>query len=211
MRNDYLNSPLTEEEQVFAADNYYLVRKYLKIRKLPYDEWHDVVIFRFLRSVKRWFAIPELHQHSFEIVTFYAMRTAIGHEQERQAQEIPVISLDEPIPGTEGLTYGDTITNENYNFIYFIGGEGMKISYNVELPERKTFRGGIKSDEVIALEKFIGDTTPNMCFEYEQEDEAKRKLGSIQAYRHKWKHQKLYDVYRNGTRIFVVRVVSPKA
>ena len=211
MRNDYLNSPLTEEEQVFAADNYYLVRKYLKIRKLPYDEWHDVVIFRFLRSVKRWFAIPELHQHSFEIVTFYAMRSAIGHEQERQAQEIPVISLDEPIPGTEGLTYGDTITNENYNFIYFIGGEGMKISYNVELSERKTFRGRIKSDEVIALEKFIGDTTPNMCFEYEQEDEAKRKLGSIQAYRHKWKHQKLYDVYRNGTRIFVVRVVSPKA
>ena len=211
MRNDYLNSPLTEEEQVFAADNYYLVRKYLKIRKLPYDEWHDVVIFRFLRSVKRWFAIPELHQHSFEIVAFYAMRSAIGHEQERQAQEIPVISLDEPIPGTEGLTYGDTITNENYNFIYFIGGEGMKISYNVELPERKTFRGRIKSDEVIALEKFIGDTTPNMCFEYEQEDEAKRKLGSIQAYRRKWKHQKLYDVYRNGTRIFVVRVVSPKA
>ena len=167
MRNDYLNSPLTEEEQVFAADNYYLVRKYLKIRKLPYDEWHDVVIYRFLRSVKRWFAIPELHQHSFEIVTFYAMRSAIGHEQERQAQEIPVISLDEPIPGTDGLTYGDTIT--------------------------------------------IGDTTPNMCFEYEQEDEAKRKLGSIQAYRRKWKHQKLYDVYRNGTRIFVVRVVSPKA
>ena len=211
MRNDYLNSPLTEEEQTFAADNYYLVRKYLKIRKLPYDEWHDVVIFRFLRSAKRWFAIPELHQHSFEIVAFYAMRSAIGHEQERQAQEIPVISLDEPIPGTERLTYGDTITNENYNFIYFIGGEGMKISYNVELSERKTFRGRIKSDEVIALEKFIGDTTPNMCFEYEQEDEAKRKLGSIQAYRRKWKHQKLYDVYRNGTRIFVVRVVSPKA
>lgn len=81
----------------------------------------------------------------------------------------------------------------------------MKISYNVELPERKTFRGGVKSDEVIALEKFIGDTAPNMCFEYEQEAEAKRKLGSLQAYRRKWKHQKLYDVYRNGTRIFVVR------
>lgn len=93
MRNDYLNSPLTKEEQTFAADNYYLVRKYLKIRKLPYDEWHDVVIFRFLRSVKRWFAIPELHRHSFEIVAFYAMRSAIGHEQERQAQEIPVISI----------------------------------------------------------------------------------------------------------------------
>lgn len=61
---------------------------------------------------------------------------------------------------------------------------------------------------MIALEKFIGDTTPNMCFEYEQEDEAKRKLGSLQAYRRKQKHQKLYDVYRNGTRIFVVRVVS---
>ena len=211
MRDDCLNSPLTEEEQTFAAENYHLVRKYLKIRKLPYDEWHDVVILRFMRSVKRWFAIPELHQHSFEIVAFYAMRSAIGHEQAKRAREFPMVSLNETIPGTDGLTYGDTVTEDNYNFIHFIGGEDMKISYNVELPERKTFRGGVKSDEVIALEKSIGDTAPNMCFEYEQEDEAKRKLGSLQAYRRKWKHQKLYDVYRNRTRIFVVRASSDGA
>lgn len=205
MRNDKYNSPLTEEEQIFAAENYYLIRKYLKIRNLPYDEWHDVVILRYLRSVKRWFAIPELHKHSFEVIAFYAMRSAIGHEQAKRTQEPIVLSLDEPIPGTRGLTYGDTITKDNYNFIYRMGGNRMKISYNVELPERKRFRGGAKCEEVIALEKFIGETTPNMCFEYEQEEEAKRKLGSLQAYRRKWKHQKLYEVYRNGNRVFVVR------
>lgn len=208
MRNDCFNSPLTEEEQIFAAENYYLVRKYLKIRQLPYDEWHDVVIFRFLRSVKRWFALPELHEHSFEIVAFYAMRSAIGHELERQQQEIRTVSLDEPIPGTNGLTYADTITCENCEIIYFIGGEDMKVSYDVKLPERRSFRGGIKSEETLAIEKFLEGTIQNMCFEYEQEDEAKSKLLSIQAYRRRYKHQSKCDVYRDGKCIFIVRVVS---
>lgn len=51
MRNDPLNTPLTVEEQQFAVDNHYLVYKYLRIRKLPFDDWYDVVIFRYLRSV----------------------------------------------------------------------------------------------------------------------------------------------------------------
>lgn len=53
MRKDPLNTPLTDEEQKFATDNHYLVFKYLRLRKLPPDEWYDVVIFRYLRSVKR--------------------------------------------------------------------------------------------------------------------------------------------------------------
>ena len=53
MRNDCYSGPLTEEEQAFAAENYHLVAKYLRMRKLPYDEWHDVVILRYLRAVKR--------------------------------------------------------------------------------------------------------------------------------------------------------------
>lgn len=114
---DLFNTPLTLEEQDFAAENHYLVRKYLNIRKLPYDDWYDVVIFRYLRSVKRWFALPDLHKHSFEIVAFYAMKSAIGHEQEKQKRRIQTISLDEVIPGTEGMTFADTVTYENLNYI----------------------------------------------------------------------------------------------
>lgn len=118
MKNDPLNTPLTIEEQQFAVDNHYLVYKYLRIRKLPLDDWYDVVIFRYLRSVKRWFAYPELHEHNFEIVAFYAMRSAIGHELDKQKRRVHTVSLDDVIPGTNGLTYADVVTNNNLAYAF---------------------------------------------------------------------------------------------
>lgn len=116
MRKDPLNTPLTVEEQKFATDNHYLVYKYLRLRKLPPDDWYDVVIFRYLRSVKRWFAYPELHKHNFEIVAFYAMRSAVGREMDKQKRRIQTVSLDDPIPGTDGLTYADMVTCNNMSY-----------------------------------------------------------------------------------------------
>ena len=168
MRKSKYEAPLTEEEQSFAAENHHLIRKYLNIRKLPFDEWYDVVIFRYLLSVKRWFAIPELHKHNFEIIAFYAMRSAIGHELEKQKRRINPISLDEVIPGTDGMTFSDTVTYDNLNFVNYEGGEDMEIKYDVQLPERKSFRGAAKSDEILAIETFLKmKGKKNMCFEYD--------------------------------------------
>lgn len=73
MRRDRFNAPLTDAEREFAAAHHYLIAKYLRKRRLPIDDWYDIVAFRYCRSVKRWFAIPALHKHSFEIIAFYAM------------------------------------------------------------------------------------------------------------------------------------------
>lgn len=105
--------PLTVEEQDFAVQNHYLVMEYLKIRKLPADDWYDVVIFRYLRSVIRWHQELELHYYSFKTIAFKAMQSAVGNECKKQSRRINTISLEEPIPGTDGMTYGDTITYEN--------------------------------------------------------------------------------------------------
>lgn len=210
VRNDYFNSPLTEKEQKFATENHYLIRKYLNIRHLPFDEWYDIVIFRYLRSVKRWFAIPELHKHSFEIVAFYAMKSAIGHELEKQNRRIKAVSLDDVIPGTDGMTFGDTVTYDNLQYIDYEEGENMNIKYNVELPERNVFRGGIKSDEIIAIENFLKGKMKNMCFKYDSADEAKRKLASVQAYRRKFYHKEIYDVYRSENCLYIVRLGANK-
>lgn len=126
MKNDPLNSPLTPEEQQFAIDNHYLVSKYLNIRKLPFSEWYDIVIFRYLRSVKRWFAIPGLHKHSFQTIAFYAMRSAIGAELAKQGRRIQTVSIEEVIPGTDGMRYADTITCDNLNYISYGESEGVK-------------------------------------------------------------------------------------
>ena len=118
MIKDPLDTPLTDEEQKFATDNHYLVFKYLRLRKLPPDEWYDVVIFRYLRSVKRWFAYPELHKHNFEIIAFYAMRSAIGHELDKQKRRVQTVSLNEVIPGTNGVTYMEMVTSNNLGYVF---------------------------------------------------------------------------------------------
>lgn len=115
-KSKYEAPPLTVEEQAFATENHDLIKKYLNIRRLPYDEWYDVVIFRYLLSVKRWFAIPELHKHNFEIIAFYAMRSAIGHEQEKQKRRVQTVSLDAVVPGTENLTFADILSDPNSDF-----------------------------------------------------------------------------------------------
>ncbi len=212
MKNDPLNSPLTVEEKEFAAENHYLIEKYLKIRHLPHDDWYDVAVFRYLRSVKRWFAIPELQKHSFEIIAFYAMRSAIGGELTKQERRIKTVSLDEVIPGTDGITYADSITHNNLKYInYEKGGKDMKLKYDVKLPERKTFRGAAKSDEIIAIEGFLQmKDKKNMCFEYDTPDEAKKKLAAVGSYRRNNKQKELYEVYRDNNCVYIVRVNPEK-
>ena len=46
MKKSKYEAPLTDEERAFAAENHYIVEKYLNIRRLPRDEWYDVVILR---------------------------------------------------------------------------------------------------------------------------------------------------------------------
>lgn len=85
----------------------------------------------------------------------------------------------------------------------------MKIKYDVKLPEKHTFRGDQKSEEVAAIEEFVKGTKKNMCFEYDTPEEAKRRLGAIQAYRRKSPLGPLVDVYRDASSLFIVRL-DPK-
>lgn len=110
MKSNY-DLTLTPEETAFAIENQYLINKYLRIRGLKIEDWYDVVVFRYMRSVKRWFAIPELHKYKFQTIVFNAMRSAVGNEYKKQGRRPRTISLFEAIPGTDDLTYMDTLTD----------------------------------------------------------------------------------------------------
>lgn len=105
----FYERPLTPKEAQFATDNINIVWWYLDQQGLDRAEWFDVVIFRYLLTVKRWFALPELQQVKFVTLACSAMRSAIGHEREKRAREPRTVSLYEPIPGTDDLLYIDTI------------------------------------------------------------------------------------------------------
>lgn len=104
-----LKKPLTIEEQRFAEEHHQLVYTFLIHKKLQRDEWYDTVIFGYLRAVKKWFARPALHRYAFSTVAYGSMSTSMANEL-RKRKSIPrTVSLDDIIPNTDGMTYGDTL------------------------------------------------------------------------------------------------------
>jgi hypothetical protein len=77
------------------------------------DEYLDVAVFGYLLAVKRWFARPDLYRYEFTTIACAAMRSAIGHEQHKRSRQIKTVSLDDPIPGTDGMTWADIITEDH--------------------------------------------------------------------------------------------------
>ena len=82
----------------------------------------------------------------------------------------------------------------------------MKITYDLtDLPQRKG-SAGWKSEEVLALIAFLADGQKrNMCIEYEEEKEAKRRYDSIRNYRSKHKLQEVFDIYRVDKQVVIVK------
>lgn len=201
------NQPLTKFEQAFAEANHYIVELYLAKRGLDLAEWYDVVIFRYLLSVQRWFQEPRLHKWKFNTIACQAMRSAISNELAKQSRQIKTVSLDAELPGEDGFTLMDTVTYENLDYLY-IGGDEMQIKYNVKnLPEKP---GNKCSDETIAINAFIGTTMKNMVFEYDTEEESKKKLKTIQSYLTYKKLRDVLEVYRSKNIICVVRKETKK-
>lgn len=83
----------------------------------------------------------------------------------------------------------------------------MEIKYNVQAPPKKPFRGGTKSEEVREIESFLtSGNAKNMCFEYEDQEQAKRKMSTIASYKRREKLEKVIDTYRVNNCIYIVRV-----
>lgn len=101
--------PLTAEESTFAGERLPIVWKYLGQRRLDRNEWFDVVVPRYLLTVKRWFTLPELRAHGFDTLAWWAMRSAVYNEFRRRRSRPQEVSLFAPIPGANGLTLEDIL------------------------------------------------------------------------------------------------------
>lgn len=90
----------------------------------------------------------------------------------------------------------------------------MEIKYNVQAPPKGSFNGGVKSEEVKAIEDFLtSGNAKNMCFEHDTPQAAKSKLSTISSHRKKWNVQmysKKYDAYRVKNCIYIVRLTGKK-
>lgn len=81
----------------------------------------------------------------------------------------------------------------------------MKTSYNVEyLPERRksTHR---EAPEITAIKGLLACKDKNVCFEYDDENQANNRLRLIQRFRNGNELREVFDCYRSGVCVYVVR------
>ena len=106
------NTPLTPEQKQFAEDNHNIVYLFLRYKRLSLD-YYDIIIFGYLRAVRKYFERPELRQYQFRTIANYAMKTDLYNhyrKQSRQKRKAYVISLDTAVSGDERLTLMDVIS-----------------------------------------------------------------------------------------------------
>lgn len=111
--------PLTSEQKIFATQNHDLVYKFLNENRLPIDEFYDVVIFGYLRAVKRFFNEKGLHCYQFATIAWNCMKVdLINHSkvQSRQKNSAETISLhaeiDDNLSLEEAIIVSDSIMQQ---------------------------------------------------------------------------------------------------
>lgn len=86
--------PLTTEESIFAAQNHDLVYKFLRENGLSTDEFYDVVIFGFLRSVQRFFREKKLQHYQFATIAWNCMKVdLINHSKAKMRQKHKAMTI----------------------------------------------------------------------------------------------------------------------
>ena len=107
--------PLTPEQCLFAAKHHDLVYKFLRRKQLSVDEFYDIVIFAYLRSVRRYLTEPTLKQYSFATIVWRSMDCAVHNyyrSQRTPKHNADVISLHNK-PSEESLPLEETIAAPN--------------------------------------------------------------------------------------------------
>lgn len=89
---DY-SEPLTDEEREFAEINHSEIWKFLRIKRLSFDEWYDTVVFGYLRAVKIRFHRPDLKEVPFSYIAFRNMESTLSNERRKQTRRPRTVSL----------------------------------------------------------------------------------------------------------------------
>ena len=77
--------PMTQEEREFAEQNRDLVIDYLRRKRLPMDDFYDVVIFGYLSAVQQYFRNPPVGV-AFKAMAFRAMKDSVLRDGEYYAR-----------------------------------------------------------------------------------------------------------------------------
>ncbi|HML33381.1 ECF-type sigma factor [Sporomusa sphaeroides] len=80
--------PLTKEQREFATKWHNLIYTFLNEKRLPEEDYYDIVVFGFLRAVKEYLSKPALQRYSFSTIAWNNMRSCLsGHFKSQSCQK----------------------------------------------------------------------------------------------------------------------------
>lgn len=196
-------TPLTPEEQQFAADNHGCLQWAIRNQRLD-RELTDIAALGYVHAVKKWFARPDLHQWSFRTIVNQTIRSHISSERSKQTTMIQTISLDAEIPGTDGLTYGDIITTDNIRYQHREEKQ-VEIKFDERIPEAAKQR--ISSVAVEVLLEFLASDHKTTALTFIDKKEAASKAGTMRSWKKK-NNRNDFNVYRLGETIYIEKLAK---
>lgn len=198
-------TPLTPEEQQFAADNHDCLQ--WAIRKQCLDgELTDIAAIGYIHAVKKWFARPNLHKWSFRTIANQTIRSHISSERRKQETRIQTVSLEAEIPGMDGLTYGDIITTDNIRY-QRREEKQVEIKFDERIPEAAKQR--ISSVAVEVLLEFLASDHKTMVMTFLDKKEAASKAGIMRCWKKKNEGTN-FEVYRLDNTVYVEKIQKGK-
>ena len=204
-------TPLTAEELAFAEENHQVVQWCIRVQNIE-EELMDVAYIGYLHAVKKWFARPDLSHWSFRTIAKQTIRSHISNEKQKQNRRIKTVSLEDIIPGTDHLTYGNTVTKENVRFLYReeISMEAVKrrIQFDAPIPEiAKISRNKNASIEIETLMEFLASAHKTMCIEYEDKKEAAKRAANFRSWKKNHKRDD-FNVYKFEEKVYIEKVMK---
>lgn len=109
------DTPLTLEQKIFATQNHDLVYKFLQENFLSVNDYYDIVIFGYLRAVRRYFDEGKLNHYRFATIAWNCMKVDLinySKSQKRQKNNAETISFQEEY-FNDGFTLEKTIAASN--------------------------------------------------------------------------------------------------
>ena len=105
---------LTERQRLFATEHHNVLENFLQSRGLDFDDYYDVVVFKFLKAVKQYDECERLQRQAFADIAASFMQMAVDNHRralKEQRENVFVLSLDYEPKNREGLMFSDRIAD----------------------------------------------------------------------------------------------------
>jgi len=106
---------LTTEQQDFAERNHNLIYSYLRDKRLPMNDFYDVIVFGYLRAVCQYCDRPDLRQrYTFGTIAYRKMTDDLYkhfRQQSCPSRRAIIISLDTTDYDDSGFDMADIVSN----------------------------------------------------------------------------------------------------